>query len=101
PRRGPPWADKAPPPRAGGEPLPGIDELTAAAVRDSMLRYGCAFLPGLISKEEVELLKAGIDLAFAGLDKLAAADWYRNTTDDDPAEHAAMAPWYFRFDDPS
>jgi len=95
-----PWPDEAPRPRTGDEPLPGIDDLTAAAVRDSMLRYGCAFLPGLISTDQVDLLKSGIDLAFAGLDKLAAGDWYRNTTGDDPAEYAAIAPWYFRFDDP-
>jgi hypothetical protein len=95
-----PWPDDAPLDRAGEEPLPPIDagELTPASVRDSMLRYGCAFVPGLIPSEDVDLLVEGIDRAFEGCDTQAARGWSRETAGVDPVADAATAPWYVRFE---
>jgi hypothetical protein len=95
-----PWPDDAARPRDGDEALPPIDraELTPSAVRDSILRYGCAYVPGLIPKGDVDLLVAGIDRAFEGCDQQAARGWSRETTGDDPAADMATAPWYFRFE---
>ena len=95
-----PWPDSDPLPPAGDEALPPIDrdELTPAAVRDSILRYGCAFVPGLIAKQDVDLLVEGIDRAFEGCDAQAARGWSRATAGDDPAAEAATVPWYYRFE---
>jgi hypothetical protein len=95
-----PWPASDPLPAAGDEPLPPIDrnELTSAAVRDSILRYGCAFVPGLVPKEDVDQLVEGIDRAFEGCDAQAARGWSRETAGDDPAADAATAPWYYRLE---
>ena len=95
-----PWPDDAARPRDADEALPAIDkdELTPGAVRDSILRYGCAFVPGLIGREDVDLLVAGIDRAFEGCDQQATRGWSRETAGDDPAADMATAPWYVRFE---
>jgi hypothetical protein len=95
-----PWPDSAPRPRPGDEALPPIDrgDLAPAVVRDSILRYGCAFVPGLIAKEDVDRLVEGIDRAFAGCDQQAARGWSPEEMTEDPDADAATAPWYFRFD---
>ena len=95
-----PWPDDAPLPRTGDEALPSIGpgELTPEAVRDSILRYGCAFVPGLIGSRDVDLLVEGIDRAFEGCDQQAARGWSRETAGDDPAADMATAPWYVRFE---
>ncbi len=95
-----PWPDSATRPRAGDEALPPIDpgELTPGMVRDSILRYGCAFVPGLIAREDVDRLVDGIDRAFEGCDVQGARGWSPEEMDhDDPVADAATAPWYFRF----
>ena len=86
---------------AGDEALPPIDrgELTPDAVRDSILRYGCAFVPGLIAKEDVDLPRSRASTAPSrDATQQAARGWSRETTGDDPAADAATAPWYFRFE---
>jgi hypothetical protein len=95
-----PWPDDAVRPRDGDEALPPINraELTPDAVRDSILRYGTAYIPGLIPKDDVDLLVDGIDRAFEGCDQQAARGWSRETTGDDPVADMATAPWYFRFE---
>jgi hypothetical protein len=95
-----PWPDEGPRPRNGDAALPPIDrgELTSAAVRDSILRYGCAFVPGLIPKEDVDRLVQGIDRAFEGCDYQGARGWAKEVMDDDPAADMATAPWYVRFE---
>jgi hypothetical protein len=95
-----PWPDDNPLPRTGDEALPPIDrsQLTPAAVRDSIMRYGCAFIPGLIPQEDVDLLVEGIDRAFEGSDQQASRGWSRETTGDDPDADAATLPWYYRFE---
>jgi hypothetical protein len=95
-----PWPDDAARPRDSDEALPPIDlaELTASAVRDSILRYGCAYVPGLIGKDDVDRLVHGIDRAFEGCDQQAARGWSRETTGDDPDADMATAPWYVRFE---
>ena len=86
-----PWPDDAARPREGDETLPPIDagELAPATVRDSILRYGCAYVPGLIPKEDVDRLVEGIDHAFEGCDQQAARGWSRETAGDDPAADMA------------
>jgi hypothetical protein len=95
-----PWPDDAPLPRNGDGGLPPIDagELTAGKVRDSILRYGAAYVPGLLTKQDVDHLVEGIDHAFDGCDQQAARGWSRETTGDDPEADMATAPWYFRFE---
>jgi hypothetical protein len=95
-----PWPDDSPLPLAGDEALPRIDpgELAPGVVRESIMRYGCAFVPGLVKKEDVDLLVEGIDRAFEGCDSQAARGWSRETAGDDPAADAATAPWYLRFE---
>jgi hypothetical protein len=97
---GSPWPDDAPRPRSGDDALPpiGRDALTPEAVRDSILRYGCAFVPGLLESEDVDLLVEGIDRAFEGCDQQAARGWSRETAGDDPSADMATAPWYLRFE---
>ena len=94
-----PWPDDAARPR-DDEALPPIDrgDLTPDAVRDSILRYGCAFVPGLLASDDVDLLVAGIDRAFEGCDRQAARGWSRETAGDDPVADMATAPWYVRFE---
>src|SRR4051812_40395851 len=94
------WPDHAPRPRSGDEALPPIDpgELTPRAVRDSILSYGCAFVPGLVPREDVDRLVDGIDRAFEGCDTQAARGWSPEEMTEDPVADAATAPWYFRFD---
>jgi hypothetical protein len=95
-----PWSDEDPRPRDGEEALPPIDrsELAPAAVRDSILRYGCAFVPGLIGQEDVDRLVGGIDRAFEGCDRQATRGWAEEVMDDDPEADMATAPWYVRFE---
>ncbi|HZO58133.1 MAG TPA: hypothetical protein VFB51_00430 [Solirubrobacterales bacterium] len=95
-----PWPDEGPRPLDGGEALPAIDrgEITPAAVRDSILRYGCAFVPGLVAQEDVDMLVAGIDHAFEGCDAQAERGWSRETAGDDPEADSATLPWYYRFE---
>jgi hypothetical protein len=97
---GSPWPDDEARPRSGDEALPPIDrgELTAGGVRDSILRYGCAYVPGLIPKEDVDRLVDGIDRAFEGCDRQSERGWSRETAGDDPAADMATAPWYVRFE---
>jgi hypothetical protein len=95
-----PWPEEPPRPRVGDEALPPTDarELTAETVRDSILRYGTAFIPGLIPKEDVDRLVEGIDKAFEGCDFQAARGWSSEVMDDDPEADVATLPWYFRFE---
>ena len=95
-----PWPDDDARTRNGDEALPPIDrgDLTPEVVRDSILRYGCAYVPGLIGKEDVDRLVEGIDRAFEGCDQQAARGWSRETAGDDPEADMATAPWYFRFE---
>jgi hypothetical protein len=95
-----PWPDDAALPRTADAALPPIDadKLTPGAVRDSILRYGCAFIPGLIGRKDVDLLVEGIDRAFEGCDQQAARGWSRETAGDDPVADSATAPWYVRFE---
>jgi hypothetical protein len=95
-----PWPESEARPRNGEQPLPPIDAagLTPELVRDSILRYGCAFIPGLVGGDDVDRLVAGIDRAFEGCDRQAARGWSRETAGDDPAADAATAPWYYRFE---
>jgi hypothetical protein len=95
-----PWPDDAPLPRTAADALPPIDRqaLTAPAVHDSIMRYGCAFVPGLIGPDDVDVLVAGIDKAFEGCDAQAARGWSRASAGDDDAAEAATLPWYHRFE---
>jgi hypothetical protein len=95
-----PWPDDTARPRSEDEALPPIDgELTAEVVRDSILRYGCAFVRGLIPREDVDLLVEGIDRAYEGCDRQAErGGWARGGPEDDPELEMETAPWYFRFE---
>jgi len=95
-----PWPDDSTRPRSGGEALPPIDvrDLTPDSARDSILRYGCAFVPSLIPKPDVDRLVEGIDRAFEGCDFQATRGWSPEVMDDDPEADMATAPWYSRFD---
>jgi hypothetical protein len=95
-----PWPNDAPLPRNGDGSVPPIEagELTAEKARDSILRYGAAFIPKLIPKDDVDVLIEGIDRAFEGCDQQAARGWSRETTGDDPEADLATLPWYFRFE---
>ena len=95
-----PWADDEARERDGGEPLPTINaaDLTPDRVRDSILRYGCAYIPGLIGTSDVDRLVNGIDRAFEGCDQQAERGWSRETAGDDPVADTATAPWYYRFE---
>jgi hypothetical protein len=81
-----PWPNEAPRARDADEELPPIDreELTPEAVRDRILRYGCAYIPELIPRERAEQLVEGIDRAFE-----VAQEHLSETP---PAEDT---PWYF------
>lgn len=61
-----PWPEEGPRARDADEDLPAIsrDELTPEAVRDHILRYGCAYIPGLISEDRAEQLAGGIERSF-------------------------------------
>jgi hypothetical protein len=68
-------------------------------VRDSILRYGTAFIPGLIPQEDVDRLVEGIDRAYEGCDLQAErGGWARGGAHDDPEAEMETAPWYFRFE---
>jgi hypothetical protein len=85
------WPDEQVRPREAGEALPAIDrdELSAERVRDRILRYGCAYIPGLFDTQTVERLVDGIDRAFDG-----------SAAQADGASDADTAPWYARFEPP-
>ena len=80
-----PWADEAPRERDANEELPpvGRDDLTPELVRDRILRYGAAYIPGLIPRERAEQLADGIEQSFE-----VAAE-HKN----DPKADAA--PWFY------
>src|SRR5439155_26077477 len=42
------------------------EDLSAAAVRAAILSHGCAYVPGLVAPERVELLVGDIDRVFDG-----------------------------------
>jgi hypothetical protein len=60
-----PWPEEAPRPRDAEEQLPAVDpgDLTPEVVRDRILRYGCAYIPGLIPRQRADQLVEGIDRA--------------------------------------
>ena len=68
-----PWEDEAPRPRAQ-EGLPAIarEDLTPDTLRDSILQYGCAYVPGLLDQDECTELRARIDEAFDAFDRYKA-----------------------------
>jgi hypothetical protein len=61
-----PWPDEAPRPRDAEEQLPPVSpaDLAPEVVRDRILRYGCAYIPGLIPRQRADQLVEGIDRAF-------------------------------------
>lgn len=83
-----PWPDAGPRAPQNGE-LPALEPggLSAEDIRDSILRYGCAYVPGLIPSDEAESLADGIERGFD-----AQADY----TDGTPA--AGLAPWFVPFE---
>ena len=96
-----PWPDSVTRPRNGHQDLPPIDsaELSAETVRDSILRYGTAFIRRLIPQEDVDRLVEGIDRAYEGCDRQAErGGWARGGAEDDPEAEMETAPWYFRFE---
>lgn len=95
-----PWPDDETRPREGSVELPPIDraDLTPELVRDHILRYGCAYIPGLLSSEQSDQLVEGIDRAFDGCDAQAAGGWSRESAEGEGATDAETGPWYVRFD---
>ena len=93
-----PWPDDEPRPRAGELPAIAPGELTPELVRDHILRYGCAYIPGLLGDHHCEQLVAGIDRAFDGCDAQAAGGWSKADANGGGATDAETAPWYVRFD---
>jgi hypothetical protein len=95
-----PWPDDDARQPDGKESLPPIDagRLAPDLVRDSILRYGCAYVPGLIPKDDVDRLVEGIDRAFEGCDQQATRGWSRETAGDDAEADRATLPWYYRFE---
>jgi hypothetical protein len=80
-----PWPDEPPQSRDAGEDLPAVsrDELTPELVRDRILRYGCAYVPGLIPRQRADRLVEGIKSAFEVAD----------ANPDNPV--ADCAPWFY------
>ena len=62
------------------------------------MRYGCAFIPGLIAEGRRGPAGRGDRPGLQGCDEQAARGWSRETAGDDPAADAATAPWYYRFE---
>ena len=95
-----PWPDDAPRGRPNDQALPPLarNQLTSEALRDSILRHGCAYVPKLIFQEDVDVLVEGIDRAFEGCDKQAERGWSHETGGDDASAYAATSPWYVRFE---
>ena len=62
------WPDDDPLPVNGGASLPenSREDLKPEVVREHILRYGCAYIPGLVSGDRVQQLIDGIDRAFEG-----------------------------------
>jgi phytanoyl-CoA dioxygenase PhyH len=80
-----PWPEEPPRPRDAGDELPAVsrDELTPEQVRDQILRYGCAYVPGLVPAHRADQLVDGITRAFDVAD----------ANPDDPVADAA--PWFY------
>jgi hypothetical protein len=89
-----PWPDDAPRERDHAEALPAIEprDLTPELVRDQILRYGCAYVRGLVSRRQAQQLADGIDRAFEGHDR----QFPDPPEDPDPN----TAPWYVPFEPP-
>ena len=83
PARLPPAVTARPGPPGPLEPLRAAD-LTAARVRAEMAEHGCVYVRGLVDRERVAALRAGIDHALAGFDATDGAG-------------GATAPWYVPF----
>lgn len=86
-----PWPDDTALPRERDVALPPIkpEELTPEMVRDRILRYGCAYVPGLLAGEQVDRLVDGIDRAIEGGAKKAPG-----------ASTDKFAPWFLPFELP-
>jgi hypothetical protein len=83
-----PWLDESPVEPGEGD-MPALDpgRLTPEAVRASILRCGCAYLPGLIPAHDATKLVEGIERGF---------DAQAKYTDGAPPE--GLAPWFVPFE---
>jgi hypothetical protein len=89
-----PWPDDDPLPLNGSGSLPEIsgEDLRPEVVREHILRYGCAYIPGLLSGDRVEQLIEGIDRAFEG-----HGQHFPRREDASPPD---TAPWYVPLEPP-
>jgi hypothetical protein len=85
-----PWPDQEPRARDADEELPRLsrDEVTPELIRDQILRYGCAYIPGLVPRERAEHLADEIDRAF----ELAHTHLAQTPPDEDTPFYF---PWQF------
>lgn len=96
-----PWDDEPPRPRRA-EGLPSIDrdDLDADTLRDSVLQYGCAYVRGMLSPDQCDVLRSVIEHAFDAFDQHQAgtkladlpAAW-RPFPTPDPIQMAGTRKW--------
>lgn len=84
-----PWPDAPTPSVDPVDALAPIDpgDLTAARVREDIMRYGCAFVPKLVPQDRADMLVESIDRAFAAAEAR-----------DEGAHRNETSPWFVPYD---